>query len=448
MIKKHQFEKVYLILTTIIIILVFSCSEDKSIVDPIDTGTVLAKIAVFSDPHFFDPSLGISDSTSSEFIGYNRKMTAASEAILTSAIKEILDENVNILLIPGDLTKDGELQSHQMFAEHLKQVEDSGVKVFVVPGNHDINNPNAKSYNGTEPTPVENISPSKFAEIYAKFGYNEALYRDPNSLSYIVQPLDNVWIIGIDDCDYDNNIANGYSETSGRLKTETYEWIKTKISEGAAANKLVFGIMHHGITEHFIKQNEFFSPYIVKDYIKIRSEFALLGMKAIFTGHFHAQDIVKHQEGSKFIFDIETGSLVTWPSPFRIIELTSNSFLNIFSERITSIDFNTNGLTFQEYAKNSIEEGLPEMITSILIKDFSLTNEEAMLVAPLMIEAIMAHYDGDENPSQETQNALQQLTEHQNPTIQQIAMGLNFLWLDIPPQDNALKINLNNGTVN
>lgn len=427
-------------------LVVSSCSENNSVVDPTDSGTTIAKIALFSDPHYFDPALGTTKDSTSKEIGLDRKMIAESEAILLSTINEILIEDVNIVLIPGDLTKDGELQSHNKFAKHLKKLENSGAKVYVVPGNHDINNPNAMSYHGSVPTPVASTSPAEFAQIYSDYGYNEALYRDPNSLSYVAQPIEDLWIIGMDDCQYDNNLSNGRPETAGKFKNETYEWIKSKIKEGVSSNKTILGIMHHGLTEHFFGQSEFFPQYVVDNFATVRSEFAALGLKIMFTGHFHSQDIVKFQSGSDFIFDIETGSSVTWPSPFRIMELTSNNFLNITSNVITEIDFDTGGLTFQEYAKEFLENGMPDLIKHYLINGYSISETDADIVAPIMMRAIMAHYAGDENPSQETRNEIQQLANNSDPTIQKIATGLNLIWLDLVPSDNNLTINLNNGT--
>lgn len=446
-IKTLNYLKIYLSIFIIILLLLFaSCNEEHPTADSNNSGSIKAKIAVFSDPHLLDPALGTNLADNPEILGYTNKMITASEAILLSAIDEIILEDVDLLFIPGDLTKDGELQSHQKFAQHLKTLENSGVKVYVVPGNHDIFNARAKSYNSPEPTPTENISHSQFAQIYNDFGYEEALFREPNSLSYVAEPVEGLWLIGIDCCDYDNNIANHTSVTSGRIKPETYEWIKSKIAEGINSNKTVFGIMHHGATEHFIGQTQFFPQYVVKDFQKVRSEFASLGMKIVFTGHYHAQDIVKFENGGDFIFDIETGSLVTWPSPFRIMELTNDNYLNIFSRRITSIDFDTGGLSFDEYARRAVEEGLPNIIESYLVDFFSVPQSDAQIASPLMTKSIMAHYAGDEEISQETLNEIQALASSENPTMQQIAAGLNLLWLDPIPQDNDIKIDLNTGT--
>ncbi len=431
------------------LLLINSCSENNSVVEPVNTGTTIAKIAVFSDPHYFDPSLFSNATEFQENVGeYSRKMFAESNAILQSTINEINKENVSIVLITGDLTKDGALISHQKFAEHLKKLETSGAKVYVIPGNHDINNPNAKSYTDNNSTSIANISSDQFAEIYSNYGYKDALYRDPNSLSYVAQPTDDIWIIGMDACQYDNNLANGYPETGGRFKHETYEWIKSKIKEGIAKNKTLLGMMHHGLTEHFTKQSDLFRPYVIEDFTKVRYEFASLGLKVVFTGHFHAQDIVQFQSGYNFIYDVETGSLVTWPVPFRIIELTSNNFLKITSDFITKINYDTGGLAFQDYAKNYLTNGMPKLIKSFLMNDYSLSEANTEIVAPLMTDAIIAHYAGDENPTQETQNKIQQLTGNNDPTIQKIAAGLTLIWLDLIPRDNDLTINLNSNNIN
>ena len=444
--KLRQIGNSNLIGLIVLILFVFtSCSENDSTVTPIETGVTIAKIAVFSDPHYFDPSLGTNINENSDYVGLDRKMIAESEAILVSTINEILSNNVDIVLIAGDLTKDGELQSHNKFVEHLKKLKDSGIKVYVVPGNHDINNPNAMSYVTAEPSPVANISPEEFVQIYSDFGYDEVLYRDPNSLSYVVQPIDDVWIIGMDACKYDNNISNGHSETDGKFKPVTYEWIKSKIKEGVSLNKTIFGMMHHGLTDHFIGQKELFPSYVIDEYTTVRSEFSQLGLKIIFTGHFHSQDVVKFQNGSDFIFDIETGSSVTWPSPFRIIELTSNNFLKITSNVINDIDYDTGELSFQEYSREFLENGMPILIKSFLINDFAVPENDAEIVAPMMSKAIIAHYAGDENPTEETLNEIRQLSGSSNPTVQKIATGLNLIWYDLQPNDNNLIINLNNG---
>jgi len=436
------------ILLFISLLILFSCKEYDSTLEPPDDLTVTAKIGVFSDPHYFDPSLGTTGTAFEEYISRDRKLIAESDAILNSTIAELILEDVDLVLIPGDLTKDGELQSHQKFSQHLQLLEATGIKVYVVPGNHDINNPHAMSYQGDNATPVANVSLEEFAQIYSDYGYSEAIAKDPNSLSYVAEPIEGLWLIGMDACIYDNNLFEGHPETGGAFKPETYAWIKSKIEEGVSNGKTLFGMMHHGLTEHFLGQKLLFTQFVVDDHETIRSEFAELGLKVVFTGHFHAQDIVKYQSGQDFIFDIETGSSVTWPSPYRIIELTSNGTLNITSKHITQINYDTDGKPFQVYSKDYLTSSIPGIINYISEFDLGLSESEIEQLKPIVTDAIIAHFAGDENPSQETLNEIQQLTESTNPTMQFIGTGLSFIWMDLSPADNDIRIDLKTGDVN
>ncbi len=76
------------------------------------------KICVASDLHYFDPALLINDGPAfHQYIMDDRKLIKESSAIVKSLFKSIIEEKPDILLIPGDLTKDGELVSHQNLAQ-------------------------------------------------------------------------------------------------------------------------------------------------------------------------------------------------------------------------------------------------------------------------------------------------------------------------------------------
>lgn len=121
----------------------------------------------------------------------DRKLLAESKAILESAMEAIKKSDVDLVLFSGDLTKDGEYISHKQFTEYLKQLEKAGKQVFVINGNHDINNPHAVKFEGDKTTPVQQVTPSRFKSLYKDFGYGEAIAKDRYSLSYVVEPVEN-----------------------------------------------------------------------------------------------------------------------------------------------------------------------------------------------------------------------------------------------------------------
>ncbi len=46
----------------------------------------------------------------------------------------------------GDLTFNGEADSHRALVQKLQRVADAGIPVFALPSNHDLNNPMAVRY--------------------------------------------------------------------------------------------------------------------------------------------------------------------------------------------------------------------------------------------------------------------------------------------------------------
>jgi UDP-2,3-diacylglucosamine pyrophosphatase LpxH len=412
-----------------------SCSQDGAYPS--------AKICVISDLHLYDSLLGTSGSAFEDYLSGSRKLIAESEEILKSLIQVILSEDVEIVLVTGDLTKDGERKSHTMLAEYFRQLESAGKQVFVVPGNHDINNPNAVGYSGADTFPVESVSAVEFSEIYHDYGYGEALFRDNGSLSYIVRPRKGLWIMAMDSCRYED-----VPSTGGGFSESTLEWILSNLEYAMSRNITVFGMMHHGLINHFNTQSLFFPDYVIDDWKGVSDNFAEMEMKIVFTGHFHAQDIVKGVgEDGGFIFDIETGSAITYPCPLRIVELKSDGQLTVTSRKITSINYDTGGKSFQTYAKDFLEYGLEDTMVESLIDQFKLSQSDAQIYAPHMASGLIAHYEGDESPSPQTRAIIEQLNEDLDLRKQLLGLGLESIWTDLLPGDNDILIDLITGEI-
>src|SRR5450432_2275311 len=167
------------------------------------------KIAVVSDIHYMDPSLLVNNADAGiafqTYLQYDPKLVEYSDPIFRAVIAQLITEKPDVLLIPGDLTKDGEKISHKTMAGLLRDLANAHIKVFVVPGNHDINNPNARAYDGDKALTTPSISANEFSTIYSAFGYGNALSRDSGSLSYLNQADSNLWILAIDDCEYERS---------------------------------------------------------------------------------------------------------------------------------------------------------------------------------------------------------------------------------------------------
>jgi 3',5'-cyclic AMP phosphodiesterase CpdA len=404
------------------------------------------RFAVFSDPHFYDISLGTQGKAFESYLADDRKLLKESPEILASAITSIENEKVDFVLVPGDMTKDGELSSHKLVVGYLKQLEDSGEKVYVVPGNHDINNGHSFKYVGDTAERVPNITPEEFVDMYGDFGYKEALYRDSASLSYLAEPEPGLWLLALDGCRYAENVENEAPITDGKLKAATVTWIEEMLEKAASERKAVIVMIHHGVVEHYVGQEKNFGQYLLDDFPQVSKLLAEYNVRLVFTGHYHAQDITlaRWTDPDKFIYDIETGSLVTYPSPYRIVNIDASQKAEIKTKHVDSIPSHPND--FQEYTRAYVQSGI-EGIATHTIMGYKVNQAEAEKLAVQVAQAFVAHYSGDENlPA--GQEALQS-SGLSIPGRAVVLFRKNLvigLWNDLPPPDNNVIIDLKTGS--
>jgi predicted phosphodiesterase len=397
------------------------------------------KIAVISDIHYLAPSLlknGAAKGTAFQtYLNFDPKLLEFSDPIFRKVISQLKRERPDIVLIPGDLTKDGEKVSHEAVVRILHQLSDCGTKVYVTPGNHDINNPEAVAYNGNISHTTPTIQARDFSKIYADFGYKNAISRDANSLSYISQPYRGLWILAIDDCEYYDNTTTAL--VPGKIKPETMAWITGKLREASQKDITVLSMMHHGIIEHFTGQEDIDAGYVTDDWKNQADKLMNAGLKVMFTGHYHANDIAMlGSEGTNVLYDIETGSLVTPPSPYRLITLANNE-LEITTRKIASINYAMpGGLSFTDYSNAFITAHMDGYFENVFTNLYGMDATTASGIAPFFRDGWMAHYAGDELMPEGIMAVIDGLPNPLNGALYSI-------WTDLPPADNNLHINLN-----
>ena len=157
------------------------------------------RIMVISDPHVMGPGVLVKKGSAWEdAVYYDRKLTEYSAEIFDELIAIALREKPELFLITGDLTKDGELVSHQYVAEQLQLLKQAGIKPLVIPGNHDLGTEESMEFDGNNSYDIKVADAKQFAEFYRDFGYGDDVERDENSLSWICEPLPGLVLIGID----------------------------------------------------------------------------------------------------------------------------------------------------------------------------------------------------------------------------------------------------------
>ena len=326
------------------------------------------KIAVISDTHYY-PLNYVSDCEDyATYVGGDPKMLEESGSIVDAALAMVEDDDPDVLLVSGDLTKDGEKLGHTQFAERLQELEnETDAEIFVINGNHDIYNYlDACTFEDGFKQSAETVTPDEFRDIYENFGYNgdfDAQYfTNPNhasgevagELSYAVD-LGSYTIVAIDSGMYSPDAGTGYATnehvTAGRIDEDLLPWVVERVEEAEAEGDTVIGLMHHGLVPHFSMEDQILSEYVVENWRDAATALADAGMRYIFTGHMHANDIARYTTTSgNTITDLETGSLASWMSPVRSVTLEKGAPLNdgtarthesfsVSSESVASVTF-------------------------------------------------------------------------------------------------------------
>lgn len=305
------------------------------------------KIAVMSDDHYLSPSMIRDTEDYKTALNSDRKMFAESDAILRTLLDAVRQDKPDVLLLSGDLTKDGEQECHKALAKQLKQLQKEvpGMKVYVINGNHDIRNSDALNFNTPDgkAVPATRTHPKDFKQIY-DFVYSDptviATYTPPagkeaGGLSYVARPADGFTLVVIDTGRYSSdNTSTGKDEheTSGAISSDLEQWVIAQIQAAKARGDVVLGMQHHGLVAHFDVEPTILPMYLVNNYDRLAQEYADAGMSVMFTGHMHAVDIAaKTTDAGNTIYDIETGSGLTYPSPLRFVEVRRSADATVVS---------------------------------------------------------------------------------------------------------------------
>lgn len=241
------------------------------------------------------------------------KMIHLTEAILNSFADEVIKKKYKYVLIGGDLTENGDEESHLACAKAFAKMEKKGVNVFVINGNHDLSDDKGKI--------DKRITNTRFKEIYQEFGYKEAISISPNTLSYTAELGKGYRLLAIDSMVYyGDDAVNTKSES---MSESHCQWLKTQIDKCNADKVMPIVITHDDFLNHFpaiteIVANRFNS----EQYEKFVSYFTDNGGKTIFAGHNHINDIISYTSAKgNTIYEAETGSMAFYPCAYREFNL-------------------------------------------------------------------------------------------------------------------------------
>ncbi|HHV39507.1 MAG TPA: metallophosphoesterase [Tepidimicrobium sp.] len=314
---------------------------------------------------------------------------------------EVREKKPDIVILPGDLTCNGEEKSHLELAEKLKDIKKLGVHVFVVPGNHDIENPWARNYFGNEMIKIDSITSDQFADIYAPFGYKDALSRDPNSLSYLATPSEDIWLLMLDSAKYDRNKVKDGPEMGGALSDKTLNWIE-QCGELAKENDArLIAVMHHSLLNHSEVVNENYTIENNEEAVKVLKD---SGVEIVLTGHIHLQDIKSHDGDGKIIYDIATSCLIAYPNQYGTLRFVPNKGFHYRTNRINMDNWikannisDSNLRNFHEYSRNFFQKRTYDKYYDSLLEISKYTDTEMKAISETISILNLSYFGGFRN---------------------------------------------------
>lgn len=301
-------------------------------------------LVIATDLHYLAPELHDQGERFQRLIEESDgKLTEESEALADQFVQEMLQMKPQAVLLSGDLTFNGEKLSHQRLAQKLQVLTEAGIDVWVIPGNHDLNNPSAASFSQAVAQHIESVSAAEFAAIYQNLSRHPALSCDPQSLSCLVPLAEDVQLLLID--------ANR-PEDPGVVSEETQRWIETQLEKAQADQRIVLSLSHQNLADH---TTMFSSGFTVRGAESVRALLGTYDVRVNFSGHMHIQHIQK-QDG---LTDIATSSLSVAPLHYGVITLDADRTLHYQTESLTDPDLQSQArLCFDQTTRRQTQRAL------------------------------------------------------------------------------------------
>ncbi|MBQ8574787.1 MAG: metallophosphoesterase [Clostridia bacterium] len=316
--------------------------------------------AVASDLHYVEPSEPVEHYSDDPIFYYaNRRAQMEHESgfIIDEMLRQCAEnDDVDFLLIPGDLVNDGRsiFQQHIDVAEKFAKFEkETGKQVYVIAGNHDVGYDSA-------------TTPEKFKEVYYEFGYEEALTIVEDNCSYTANLGNKYRLIALDSCDHSKSTEDG-------MTTEKVQWVLDEADKAKEDGRYPIVMMHHNLLDHLPVQRIVSRNFIVRFHYTTAELFADHGIKLVFSGHEHCSDAATFTSAlGNVIYDFANTSLSMYPLEYRMFYMTDEE-IRYENKKITSIDtealaeavpdlteehFALMDEDFEEYSKNFFHHGI------------------------------------------------------------------------------------------
>ena len=341
------------------------------------------QIAVLADPHVHDTSSGLSYGLETEdcFRSLAESSTSTrvfneSRAALIRALDILVERDVRLVMIAGDLTDDGQAPNWRACVHLLGRYSQlHNMRFFLTPGNHDqwcgVGRPLRKEMVGSDGDTFalcgdENDTTVRFASAMfqigqadvlnfasgfgfcrhtddvhweSPFGSSDALSSrlgvvsrtglepvEVPDLSYLVEPVEGLWIMAIDANVYLPDV-NGWRDfgTEGwnavlRHKAWLFDWIRDVSLRAHASGKQLISMSHFPACDVLSGVPRGFAERVMPT-VEVARALAHTRMGLHFSGHWHINRTGAQTVGNDWLVNVAVPSTASFPAAFKLVEL-------------------------------------------------------------------------------------------------------------------------------
>lgn len=278
-------------LILVLLCVLCGCSVNAAPVKTLDNEI---KLMIASDMHYQKELSSFSSSIVGQ-MEYN-------DEIVDALIDNTLTEQPEALVLLGDLTNVGAYKDHVLMAEKLAVLKAKGIDVYVVPGNHDL----------------QQSTSSVFETVYADFGFNQAFSRDSDSLSYAAKLNDEFWLLALD--------TNEEQMAYGHLSDKSMNWIEKILKEAQQEGAYVLAFSHHNLLRHSMPGTE--KSFMIDKADELSALLLRYGIPLYLSGHRHGRSIqVKERSGLK-VTEIVSDMLLSYPNIYGILKFKTDASIS------------------------------------------------------------------------------------------------------------------------
>lgn len=316
------------------------------------------KFYLLTDTHYFEESLGAEGKAYEEYMKTEAFYLKESSAINKAVFKKLKeDKETELIIIPGDLSKDGEYESHKSLIRELNALKDAGKKIFVLTAGHDFNE-TGRGYKNDEFVGSKGTEFKELYNLYYEFGYKDALSIDEETLSYIAEIAPSTRLLALN-CD-------SKRECKGLIDERLLNWAKEQLQKAKEDGVYTIAMCHYPVIPS-VPVFDLVGDAHVKNWREIASFLADNGVELVLTGHMHIQSINEFTSGNgNKLYDICTATTVGTPGKYRKIEITEDGTMNVQSINVEGFSLPSEFETAEEFFDWRFKYSVKNKINKIL----------------------------------------------------------------------------------